>query len=118
MAPADKKKWEDLAAADKARYEEEVKTLGKRERAPKKDKDGPKGKRAKKDADAPKKPLTAFFAWLNDNRKAIMDKYKLEKVPEVTKKAAEEWKTLSAAAKKPYEDASQAARAQYEKDLA
>ena len=119
MAPADKKKWEDLAAADKARYEEAVKTLAKRKRAPKTDKDGPKGKRAKKDKDAPKKPMTnAFFAWLADNRKAIAEKYKIEKVTEITKEGAKAWKALAPEVKKPYEHQAAAAKDQYDKDMA
>jgi len=114
MAPADKKKWEDLAAKDKVRYEEEVQTLGKRERVSKPDKDA---KRAKKDKDAPKRPMTPYFLWLNDNRKAIAEQYKLEKLPEVAKKAAEVWKGLAAEAKKPYEEKAETAKAQYQTDM-
>ena len=46
LGPADKKKYEDLAAKDKIRYEEEVKTLGKRKIERKEDdEDGKKRKK-------------------------------------------------------------------------
>merc|ERR1712060_558659 len=101
LGAADKKKYDDLAAKDKARYEEEVKTLGKRERQPKKDKSG---KRVKKDKEAPKRPLSAYFLWTQENREAVMKKHKVEKAgPEFTRKAAEEWKTVSEKVKGEYE---------------
>merc|ERR1719356_991296 len=114
MTAADKKKYDDLAAKDKARYEEEVKTLGKRERQPKKDKDG---KRTKKDKEAPKRPLSAYFLWTQENREAVMKKHKIEKVTEFTKKAAE-WKTVTAEVKAEYEKRAAALKEQYQKDLA
>merc|ERR1711972_838793 len=101
LGAADKKKYDDLAAKDKARYEEEVKTLGKRERQPKKDK---ANKKAKKDKEAPKRPMSAYFLWTQENREAVMKKYKIEKGgPEFTRKAAEAWKTVSEKTKGEYE---------------
>mmetsp|Transcript_16970 Transcript_16970/g.43330 ORF Transcript_16970/g.43330 Transcript_16970/m.43330 type:complete len:188 (+) Transcript_16970:82-645(+) len=117
--PATKKKYDDLAAKDKARYEEEVKTLGKRERQPRKDKEGRAGKRAKKDKEAPKRPMSAYFLWTQENREAVMTKYKIEKAgPEFTRKAAEEWKTVSDAVRKEYDEKAAKLKEQYQKDLA
>ena len=116
---ATKKKYDDLAAKDKERYEEEVKTLGKRERQPKKDKEGNDSKRAKKDKEAPKRPMSGYFLWTQDNREAVMKKYKIEKAgPEYTRKAAEEWKTVSDEVKSEYAKKAAVAKEQYQKDLA
>jgi len=113
---ADRKKYEDLAAKDKARYEEEVKTLGKRERKPKQD--GRSSKKARKDKDAPKRPMSAYFLWTQENREAVMKKHKIEKAgPEFTRKAAEEWKTVSEAVKQEYDRKAAAAKEQYQKEL-
>merc|ERR1711972_323404 len=115
LGAAEKKKYDDLAAKDKARYEEEVKTLGKRERQPKKDR---AGKKAKKDKDAPKRPMSAYFLWTQENREAVMKKHGIEKAgPEFTRKAAEEWKTVSEKTKGEYEKKAAAAKEQYQKDL-
>ena len=115
---ATKKKYDDLAAKDKARYEEEVKTLGKRERQPKKDKEGRAGKKAKKDKEAPKRPMSAYFLWTQENREAVMKQYKIEKAgPEFTRKAAEAWKTVSDAVKKEYAAKAAKAKEQYQKSL-
>merc|ERR1712039_961511 len=109
-------KYEDLEAKDKARYAEEVKTLGKRERQSKKD--GRSSKKAKKDKEAPKRPMSAYFLWTQENREAVMKKHKIEKAgPEFTRKAAEDWKTVSEAVKKEYEKKAAAAKEQYQKDL-
>ena len=126
LGPADKKKYEDLAAKDKMRYEEEVKTLGQRKIELKKDdKDGKKekkddedGKKRKKDKEAPKRPMSAYFLWTQVERESIMKKHGIEKAgTEYTKKAAEEWKSVIDAIKKDYEKKAAAAKAQYSKDL-
>merc|ERR1719229_45542 len=102
---------------DKERYAEEVKTLGKRERQSRKPKEGD-AKRAKKDKDAPKKPMTAYFIWLSENRQALADKFGLHgKVAQLTKKAAQEWKTMDESAKVPYNNKAVAARQKYQDDL-
>merc|ERR1712014_209212 len=96
--------------------EEEVKTLGKRERQPKKE--GRAGKKAKKDKDAPKRPMSAYFLWTQENREAVMKKHGIEKAgPEFTRKAAEEWKMVSEKVKSEFEKKAAAAKEQYQKDL-
>ena len=117
MPAAGRKKYEDLAAKDKARYEEEVKTLGKREHQSWRD--GRDGKRARKDKKAPpKRPMPGYFLWTYENREAVMAKHKIEKAGlEFSRKAAEEWKTLSDAVKKEYWKKAAAAKEQYQQDL-
>ena len=116
LGPADKKKYEDLAAKDKIRYEEEVKTLGKRKIERKEDDEDVK--KRKKDKEAPKRPMSAYFLWTQGERESIMKKHGIEKAgTEYTKKAAEEWKSVSDAIKKDYEKKAATAKAQYLKDL-
>ena len=117
LGPADKKKYEDLAAKDKIRYEEEVKRLGKR-KIERKEEDDKDGKKRKKDKEVPKRPMSAYFLWTQGERESIMKKHGIEKAgTEYTKKAAEEWKSVSDAIKKDYEKKADAAKAQYLKDL-
>merc|ERR1712190_653432 len=56
-----------------------------------------------------KRPLSGYFTWLKDNRKSIKGK----NVAEVSKKAGEMWKSLSAEKKKVYEDRAIKAKAEY-----
>ena len=116
LGPADKKKYEKLAPKDKIRYEEEVKRLGKHKIERKEDNEDVK--KRKKDKEAPKRPMSAYFLWTQGERESIMKKHGIEKAgTEYTKKAAEEWKSVSDAIKKDYEKKAATAKAQYLKDL-
>ena len=67
-------------------------------------------------ADA-KKPMTAYFMWLNENRAKLVKEHKLEgqKGSEVTKKAGEVWKGLSEKDKSPYEKKASAQKEEFDK---
>ncbi|XP_050351094.1 FACT complex subunit Ssrp1 [Nymphalis io] len=60
--------------------------------APRKRKE--KSKKREKDANAPKRPSTAFMLWLNENRKGIVDDNPGIKVTEIAKKGGELWRDL------------------------
>merc|ERR1712107_546285 len=64
-----------------------------------KEKEGKK----KKDPNAPKRPQSAYSIFLSENREAILKSLPAGASPitDVAKKAGEQWKALSAAAKKP-----------------
>lgn len=55
-----------------------------------------------KDPDAPKRPLSAYFAWLADNRTAYKAKFADLKNKDLTKKLGQGWSSLDASAKEPY----------------
>ncbi|KPJ08587.1 FACT complex subunit Ssrp1 [Papilio machaon] len=60
--------------------------------APRKRKE--KSKKREKDANAPKRPVTAFMLWLNENRKKIIEDNPGLKVTEIAKKGGELWRDL------------------------
>ncbi|GBP33762.1 FACT complex subunit Ssrp1 [Eumeta japonica] len=60
--------------------------------APRKRKE--KTKKREKDANAPKRPATAFMMWLNENRKKIVEENPGIKVTEIAKKGGELWRDL------------------------
>uniref|UniRef100_T1JNC3 FACT complex subunit SSRP1 n=1 Tax=Strigamia maritima TaxID=126957 RepID=T1JNC3_STRMM len=79
-------------------------------------------KKKEKDSNKPKRPQTAFFLWLNENRERIKKETPGIAVTEITKKAGEEWKEvkdktkwekLSEEGKKKYE----VAMAEYKESL-
>ena len=112
-----RKPYDERAARDKARYEEE-----KAAYVPTEDDEGGKKKKAKKEKDEnkPKRPMSGYFFFLGDNRAKIIADHKLEgkAVSEVTKAAGVVWSSMDDAKKKPYMDKAVKAKAQYEKDMA
>ena len=58
--------------------------------------DGSKKRTKKrKDPNAPKKPMTAYMLWLQENRPAIKKRYPGISVTEISKKAGELWKEVT-----------------------
>lgn len=77
-----------------------------------------KGK-AKKDPNAPKRPLSAFIFFSQDKREEIIRKNPelKSKLAEVGKMVGEAWGKLSDAQKKPYETKAVADKARYEREM-
>lgn len=86
----------------------------------------PKAKKAKtekkskkgKDANAPKRPATAFFVFMDDFRKAYKEANPDSKgVKEVAKQGGEKWKSMSDEEKKPYLDKASELKAEFNKAM-
>ena len=101
LSEKDRKKYDDMAAKDKERYEKEMEDAGL--------------KKEKKE-DGPKKPQSSFFLYSADMR----DKYKKSdpdlKFGEVAKKIAEDWKKADQKTKEKYEKKAKEDRERYEKE--
>lgn len=129
-SPAEKKTFEDQFAADKKKYDEFLKTEEgqkaleekKGERADKKE---AKIKREMKVAaksvekdEKLKKPQSAYWMWLGDNRDKINAELKKEgkscSVSDVGKKAGAMWSSLPAADKGPYEAKAKKTKDEYD----
>lgn len=74
-----------------------------------------KKQRAKKDPNAPKKPLSAYMLWLQDNRAAIKEEYPGISMTDVSKKAGEKWKKLGD--KSHWDEAARAAKRTYTRQM-
>jgi len=70
------------------------------------------------DANAPKKPLSAYFQWANDNRAKVSKKSKDLSVTELTKKLGEMWKNLPTDKKTKYEEKAKKEQATYKSLMA
>merc|ERR1712098_867130 len=93
-----RKKFEKMAATDKARYDSQMAAY--------------KGK----DADKPKRGQSAYFLFLGDFRGKNKGVYEDNK--ELLRAAGDEWKSLTSAEKKPYEKAAAIEKEKYEEALA
>jgi len=130
LPDADKQPYEEKAKKQKEAYNQLISTEeGRRAldekkaaqagaRASKQQKDGRKNDRATSIAlkqvvkdDALKKPRSAYWIWLGENRDKIASSLGKSKVSDVAKKGGELWKALSEAEKAPYQQ-----RAKEEKD--
>jgi hypothetical protein len=122
-----KAKHEATAKAQKEKYAAWLKTAeGKAAFAEKQqersDKKAKKGKKAAKAAKASvamddrlKRPMSAYFLWLNDNRQTITKSLpKGSSVAAVSSKAGEMWKGLAEKVKSPYEAKAKKAKDDYD----
>lgn len=69
----------------------------------------------KKDANAPKRPQTAYFLWMAENRDRIRKENPGMSVTEIAKKGGEEWKALDDKSK--WEKMNEELMEQYKKDM-
>ncbi|EDL05151.1 mCG5336 [Mus musculus] len=109
MSAKEKGKFEDMAKADKARYEREMKTY-----IP------PKGETKKKfkDPNAPKRPPSAFFLFCSEYRPKIKGEHPGLSIGDVAKKLGEMWNNTAVYDKQPYGKKAAKLKEKYEKDIA
>ncbi|CAA7023437.1 unnamed protein product [Microthlaspi erraticum] len=87
--------------------------------------DEPKSKRLRKakeekkgsTSNKPKRPLTAFFIFMNDFRKTFREENLGSNVKDVAKQGGEKWKSLTEEEKKVYLDKAAELKAEYNKSL-
>lgn len=127
ISEAEKKPFEDQAKKEKDAFEEFKKTPEgqkalEEKKEEKKDKKDAKIKREVKSAvksvekdDKLKRPLSAYFMWLQVSREGIVAK--MEGKPstgDITKKIAETWNNLPEAEKKPWEEKAKKAKDEHD----
>merc|ERR1712054_126069 len=110
-----KAKFEKDMEAFKAAGGEVAKGIRALRNEKRKEKEGKK----KKDPNAPKRPQSAYSIFMSENREAILKSLPAGANPitDVAKKAGEQWKALSTAAKKPYEKKAEKQKAEYLKAM-
>jgi len=125
VGEAAKKKYQDKATAAKAKYD---KAMEKYKKTPEyaahqalvqeaKLKDSKKPFR--KDENAPKRPQSAYFIWMNEvGRPAYTAAHPGADLGAVGKALGEQWKGMSDADKQPFQDKAEKAKAKYQTALA
>ena len=98
MTDLEKKRFAEMAEKDKQRYDHEMATY-----TPPVGESGGRHKRKKKDPNAPKRPLSAFFLFCHDERPAVKAVYPNYSVGEAAKELGERWNKVSAEVKAKYE---------------
>ena len=109
MGPKEKKRFEDMAVKDKVRYEGEMANYTPAET------DGKRKRKNKKDPNAPKRALSAFFFFCADERKEVKKSFPDYSIGEIAKELGRRWETcpnkvkfeaMAAKDKKRYEEVS------------
>jgi len=97
ITPVERTQFEEMAARDKLRWEEEMKHWTPV--------DGRKGKKQKrkKDPNAPKRPQTAFFLMCADRRDALRAEFPDLRIGEIAKKLGAEWAACQGEKRAQYE---------------
>jgi hypothetical protein len=79
---------------------------------------GKGAKKNKKDKDAPKKAISAYFFYIKERRESITKEQPNLNNKEIVKKMSEEWNALSDDKKKPYVQKAEADKKRYETEKA
>ncbi|GAV03587.1 hypothetical protein RvY_13983 [Ramazzottius varieornatus] len=110
MSDKEKKRFHDLAAGDKVRYEKDMQNYVPPE--------GSKGrrKRHKKDPNAPKRALSAFFWFCNDERSKVKVPGSTMSVGDVAKELGKRWALVPPDARARYDQLAAKDKERYERD--
>jgi len=118
MAEEQKKVWQDKSKREKEVYDKKMVAYKKTDSFKafelKKRDTKVKGKKKPKDKNKPKRPLSGFFRYVRDFRKANPQL----KLTEVTKKAGAMWRVLGPNKKQGYMDAAAAEQEKYKEEMA
>jgi len=107
MTPAEKQRFYELAQKDAERYQAEVAAFGGEDAVRKR-------KRAKKDPNAPKRALSAFFFFSQIKRSGVQGGHPEWKVGQVAQELGRQWKDLTETEKKKYEEMAAGDKIRYE----
>ena len=121
----EKKKFEDMAEADKGRYKKAMESYvppsdddddSSEDEGASKKKKGKKG--AKKDPNAPKRALSAFMFFSQEMRPKVKEENAEASFGELGKLIGVAWKNVSEEEKKKYEDMNKEDKERYDKEMA
>mmetsp|Transcript_62851 Transcript_62851/g.153031 ORF Transcript_62851/g.153031 Transcript_62851/m.153031 type:complete len:600 (+) Transcript_62851:632-2431(+) len=99
LSAEERKEWDDVALADKKRYEVERAAYKGPWKVP-----TISAASAGKDPTAPKRPMSAFLAFSNDNRKAVKSVHAEMSNADITRILGQMWKELSAEDRRVYQE--------------
>jgi len=110
MTDKEKKRFTEMADKDKVRYDREMSQY-----TPPAGEGG--RKRKKKDPNAPKRPLSAFFLFCHDERPSVKVLYPTYGVGEIAKELGARWNKVQTEMKTKYEQKAVVDKQRYEKDM-
>lgn len=113
----EKKKYNELAAKDKIRYQKEMATYKEEHPESSDEEERPAKKRKKKDPNAPKKPCSAFFHFSKKLRPQIKEENPDASFGQLGKLIGERWSKLGADDRKEFETLAAADKERYAREM-
>ncbi|KAG5876266.1 hypothetical protein JTB14_013003 [Gonioctena quinquepunctata] len=113
MLDKEKKRFHEMAETDKKRYDEEMSTYT----PPKGEKQRGKKRKQTKDPNAPKRSLSAFFLFSNDERGKVKAQNPEYGVGDIAKELGRRWADAAPEDKGRYEALADNDKARYEKEM-
>ncbi|VDP02661.1 unnamed protein product [Soboliphyme baturini] len=110
MSDQEKQRFFELASKDAERYQAEVAAFGGEEAVKKR-------KRGKKDPNAPKRALSAFFFFSQGKRPEVQKGHPDYKVGQIAQELGRMWKELTDEQKKKYEEMALRDKLRYENEM-
>lgn len=110
MTQSEKQRFYELAQKDAERYQSECMAFGGEDAMRKR-------KRSKKDPDAPKRALSAFFFFSHDKRPEVQQGHPEWKVGQVAQELGRQWKELTEEMKRKYDEMAQRDKGRYEVEM-
>ncbi|KAE9048133.1 hypothetical protein PR003_g735 [Phytophthora rubi] len=112
ISDEERRPYDELAAADKRRYQEE-----KEDYVPDPSFETTKGSRKKKDPNAPKRALSAYFFFCNEIRQEVRDENPNKKITEIATLLAERWRALPDKKRVKYQKMNEEAKVKYAQQM-
>jgi len=106
------RKWEKKAEQDKLRYQEEMKHY-----IPAEDPTGGGRKKQKKDPNAPKRNMSAYFLYSIDIRPSVKAEHPAASLKEIARIISAQYKVLSDKQRKVYEEKAAADKVRYDREM-
>jgi hypothetical protein len=110
MSENEKHRFTDLAQKDAERYQNECMAMGGETAVGKR-------KRTKKDPNAPKRALSAFFIFSQEKRPEVSGGHPEWKVGQVAQELGRQWKSLTPEMKTKYDDMAATEKGRYEVEM-
>ena len=108
----DKKKFNDMAARDKLRYQKEMESY-----IPPPGEPAGRKRKKTKDPNAPKRYLSAFFMFCNEKRPDVQKAHPEWRVGDVAKELGKMWEAVQGPARDRYEQLAAKDKERYEKEM-
>ncbi|KAE9026697.1 hypothetical protein PF005_g290 [Phytophthora fragariae] len=112
ISDEERRPYDELAAADKRRYQEE-----KEDYVPDPSFETTKGSRKKKDPNAPKRALSAYFFFCNEIRQEVRDENPNKRITEIATLLAERWRALPDKKRVKYQKMNEEAKVKYAQQM-
>jgi high mobility group protein B1 len=113
MLDKEKKRFHEMAEKDKARYDTEMQNYT----PPKGEKQKGKKRKQVKDPNAPKRSLSAFFWFCNDERGKVKEKNPEYGVGDIAKELGRRWSDADPESKGKFEAMAEKDKARYDKEM-